>query len=372
MGTNITTKSGCGPDGFQFVKGARGESIDMSANRRQIALHGLPALLIRGRVDPIVPGCQRDFGVDDEVTPAREIEDNVGALLAAVAIAFGAVRRLLHVKLLALAQPGFFNEIAHDELAPVALALGGAAKRSGEIAGFLGELPVHAVQVTDEAFYVSTPTLESLCVSSTFLRNSLICSRSGTSRSSRSFLLASVKALDFSSTICDASVWNWSESVFFRCVEQGELFRQVPLIDDILARSWLISASIRRSFSLFDRSSVTARIAFLHKIRDNFLAVGIEHTDHPFALGGKRFGAGSPLCQFARLRSLSARVCQLRSQARDALRQLGFFRSDVLAIFSIRELAENEKNGDANNDAEQGGKYWNETLHLSVWMCRTP
>src|ERR1700678_569987 len=80
-------------------------------------------------------GVERDLGIDDQVTAAGEIDDDVGARsLAALAVfIYESSKGLLEAILLALAQAGLFEQIAQDELAPVALRLGGAAQRGGEV-----------------------------------------------------------------------------------------------------------------------------------------------------------------------------------------------------------------------------------------------
>src|SRR5271165_4860393 len=105
---------------------------------------GSLARLFADGIDVIGVGVEGDLGIDDEVTAAGQVDDDISAcgFTAAAVLLFDIGEGLLEGVLLALAQAGFFEQVAQDELAPVALGLGGAAQGGGEVVGLGGELLV--------------------------------------------------------------------------------------------------------------------------------------------------------------------------------------------------------------------------------------
>jgi hypothetical protein len=109
-------------------------------------LQGVLARVFVGGSDAIGVGSEGDLGIDDEIASAGKVNDHVGANGAGALAAFAvdAGEGLLEGVLFAFAKAGFVEQIAEDELAPIALRFGGAAKSSGEVACFFSELFVES------------------------------------------------------------------------------------------------------------------------------------------------------------------------------------------------------------------------------------
>ncbi len=80
---------------------------------------------------PLV-GIERNFGIDDDLAFAGQIEHHVGLQAAAFLRRVGKLR----VEVLSFDQPGFFQHGLEDHLAPVAARLGLAFERTGQIGRF--------------------------------------------------------------------------------------------------------------------------------------------------------------------------------------------------------------------------------------------
>ena len=177
-----------------------GQAGDVTAYAGEMQLQSGIAFGVGGRVHVIGVGSERNFGVDNQVAAAGQENNDVGArgfgLCCRLRLRAGEV--LLEAVLLAFAKAGLFQQIAKDELAPVALGLWRAAQGGGQILRFFGKLLVQAPQASPIRPRASaTPVLESLCACSTFSRNSLICVLSGSSSVPSSFWLPSEKVFDF-------------------------------------------------------------------------------------------------------------------------------------------------------------------------------
>ena len=103
-------------------------------------------------VDTVGIGDERDLGIDDEVAATGKQDDDIGTdgAVALAVFAFNAGEGLLEDVLLAFAQARLVEQIAENEFAPVALRLGRATQRSGEVARFFGELLVETAESANE------------------------------------------------------------------------------------------------------------------------------------------------------------------------------------------------------------------------------
>jgi hypothetical protein len=81
------------------------------------------AFFVRGGAREVGVCGERNLGVDDEITAAGQIDNDIGAgCPRSFAVVRGkAGEALLKAVLLALAQAGLFEQVAEDELTPVAL-----------------------------------------------------------------------------------------------------------------------------------------------------------------------------------------------------------------------------------------------------------
>ena len=108
----------------------------MGADAGQMLLEGDRMQVFGYGVAVVGVGVERDFGVDDEVAAAGQVDDDVRAGgFAARAVFVDGREALLEAILLAFAQTGFFEQVAKDEFAPVALCFGRAPQSRGQVVG---------------------------------------------------------------------------------------------------------------------------------------------------------------------------------------------------------------------------------------------
>ena len=140
-----------------------GELGDVSANAGDMALDGCLAFRLGGGFERVVIGVDGDFGINDEVTAFGELDDDVGLAAPGFAVCVFADEALLEGVVLAFAQALILEEVEEDHLSPVALGLGVATQRSGEVVGFVGEALVEGFEVgefagelsaSDDGFFV--------------------------------------------------------------------------------------------------------------------------------------------------------------------------------------------------------------------------
>jgi hypothetical protein len=106
-------------------------TLDMLFERGPSLLRGLSVYGICVRIE-------RDFRIDYQVPTAWHHDNHVGSWRPHFSILTNVRvwKCLLKRELLAFVQPGLFEQIAQNELAPVALRLRGAAQRRRQVARF--------------------------------------------------------------------------------------------------------------------------------------------------------------------------------------------------------------------------------------------
>jgi hypothetical protein len=115
------------------------------------------------------------------VAAAGQVDDDVGAggLAAGAVFVDRGAEAFLEAVLLALAQAGFFEQVAQDEFAPVALRFGRAAQGGGEVVGFGAELLIELFQRFELAAQFDAPGQRIFLRLFDLAAKIVICTRSG-------------------------------------------------------------------------------------------------------------------------------------------------------------------------------------------------
>ena len=139
---------------------------------------------------------------------------------------FDAREGLLECVLFAFAQSGLVEQVAENELAPVALRFDEPRRAVVRLRASSVSCSLRVPSVPMRVSSLVTPVFESDCASSTFSRNSLICARSGESRLPSSFWLPSEKVFDFARE-CPRPEPGTGRRGFSWRLEQFDFFAQV-------------------------------------------------------------------------------------------------------------------------------------------------